>query len=88
MLSLDLIEKWFSQNFNDSILKRGGSKGLSISGIATYQLFDGIPKLNEDKNFNSMPKRQKSLKSIGLVKHKRPTEVEHSMKVARTKTGS
>ncbi|KAL7261525.1 hypothetical protein ACSBR1_000043 [Camellia fascicularis] len=40
----------------------------------------------KDKNFNNMPKREKSLKSIGSVKHKRPTEVEHSVKAARTET--
>ncbi|GMP68121.1 hypothetical protein CsSME_00027842 [Camellia sinensis var. sinensis] len=46
-LSQDLIEKWFSQNFNDSILGREGSGALSINGIATYQPFDGMPKLKE-----------------------------------------
>ncbi|KAI8025445.1 7-deoxyloganetin glucosyltransferase [Camellia lanceoleosa] len=49
-LSLDLIEKWFLQNFNDSILGgggRGGNRGLSISGIATYQSFDGMPERKE-----------------------------------------
>ncbi|KAK2988177.1 hypothetical protein RJ640_020659 [Escallonia rubra] len=38
----------------------------------------------EDKNFNSMPKREKSLKSIGSLKNKRPSEVEHVAKAART----
>ncbi|THG09529.1 hypothetical protein TEA_001996 [Camellia sinensis var. sinensis] len=47
-LSLDLIDKWFSQNFNDSILGGGGGSGsLGISGIATYQPFDGMPELKE-----------------------------------------
>ncbi|GFS35933.1 ARID/BRIGHT DNA-binding domain-containing protein [Actinidia rufa] len=40
----------------------------------------------KDKNFTNMPKREKSLKSIGSVKNKRPTEVEHAMKAARTET--
>lgn len=38
-LSLDLIEKWVSENLNDRML------GLSISGIATYQPFDGMMEL-------------------------------------------
>ncbi|GFS38162.1 ARID/BRIGHT DNA-binding domain-containing protein [Actinidia rufa] len=40
----------------------------------------------KDKNFTNMPKREKSLKSIGSVKNKRPTEVEHAVKAARTET--
>ncbi|KAK3022186.1 hypothetical protein RJ639_047008 [Escallonia herrerae] len=40
-LSLDLIEEWLSKNLSNSIL--GG--GLSISGIATYQPFDGLLEL-------------------------------------------
>ncbi|KAL6996027.1 AT-rich interactive domain-containing protein 5 [Sarracenia purpurea var. burkii] len=40
----------------------------------------------KDKNLNNMPKREKSLKSIGSVKHKRTPEVEHSVKAARTET--
>ncbi|THG20518.1 hypothetical protein TEA_027975 [Camellia sinensis var. sinensis] len=43
-LSQDLIEKWFSQNFNDSILGREGS---GANGIATYQPFNGMPELKE-----------------------------------------
>ncbi|KAI8015360.1 WD repeat-containing protein 48 [Camellia lanceoleosa] len=38
------------------------------------------------KNFNNMPKSEKSFKSIGSIKHKRPTKVEHSLKAARTET--
>ncbi|XP_057469444.1 AT-rich interactive domain-containing protein 6-like [Actinidia eriantha] len=53
-----------------------------------YQRRCGYVEVGEpiikDKNFNNMPKREKSLKSIGSVKNKRPTEVEHSMKAART----
>ncbi|KAM7491709.1 hypothetical protein LguiA_034630 [Lonicera macranthoides] len=37
-LSLDLIEKWLSENLNDTI----GGGGLNISGIATYQPSDGL----------------------------------------------
>ncbi|CAK9178274.1 unnamed protein product [Ilex paraguariensis] len=40
----------------------------------------------EDKNLNQMPKREKNLKSIGSLKHKRPSEVEHTVKAARTET--
>ncbi|KAE9458692.1 hypothetical protein C3L33_09388, partial [Rhododendron williamsianum] len=40
----------------------------------------------KDKNLNNMPKREKSLKSIGSVKHKRPAEMEHAVKAARTET--
>lgn len=43
-LSLDLIDQWCSKNLNESIL--GGVGGcLSISGIATYQPFDGLWEL-------------------------------------------
>ncbi|KAK2968229.1 hypothetical protein RJ640_027059 [Escallonia rubra] len=41
LLSLDLIEEWLSKNLSNSTL--GG--GLSISGIATYQPFDGLMEL-------------------------------------------
>ncbi|XP_009761105.1 AT-rich interactive domain-containing protein 5-like isoform X2 [Nicotiana sylvestris] len=40
----------------------------------------------EDKNANSTPKREKNLKSIGSLKHKRPNEVENPAKAARTET--
>ncbi|KAI3816913.1 hypothetical protein L1987_10698 [Smallanthus sonchifolius] len=40
----------------------------------------------EEKNSNNSPKREKSLKSIGSIKQKRPSEVEHSVKAARTET--
>ncbi|XP_058205209.1 probable aminotransferase ACS12 [Rhododendron vialii] len=43
-LSLDLIDQWCSKNLNESIL--GGVGGcLGISGIATYQPFDGLWEL-------------------------------------------
>ncbi|KAL8233045.1 hypothetical protein R6Q57_002823 [Mikania cordata] len=38
-LTLDLIENWITEKLNDSIL------GLSVSGIATYQPFDGMTEL-------------------------------------------
>ncbi|CAH1445641.1 unnamed protein product [Lactuca virosa] len=41
-LTLDLIENWITEKLNDSIL---GAEGLSVSGIATYQPFDGIMEL-------------------------------------------
>ncbi|XP_073118576.1 AT-rich interactive domain-containing protein 6-like [Henckelia pumila] len=40
----------------------------------------------KDKNLNNMTKREKSLKSIGSVKQRRPNEVELSVKAARTET--
>ncbi|CAN4123133.1 unnamed protein product [Withania somnifera] len=40
----------------------------------------------KDKNANHTPKREKNLKSIGSIKHKRPNEVEHPSKMARTET--
>ncbi|XP_006342186.1 AT-rich interactive domain-containing protein 5 isoform X1 [Solanum tuberosum] len=40
----------------------------------------------KDKNCNNTPKREKNFKSIGSIKHKRPNEVEHPSKVARTET--
>ncbi|XP_059286270.1 AT-rich interactive domain-containing protein 6-like isoform X1 [Lycium ferocissimum] len=38
------------------------------------------------KNTNNMPKREKNLKNIGSLKHKRQYEVEHSVKATRTET--
>lgn len=43
-LSLDLIEKWLSNNSNGSALESLGG-GLNISGIAAYQPFDGLMEL-------------------------------------------
>ncbi|XP_031109311.1 probable aminotransferase ACS12 [Ipomoea triloba] len=43
-LSLDLIEKWLSNNLNGSALESLGG-GLNISGIAAYQPFDGLMEL-------------------------------------------
>ncbi|KAJ0900717.1 putative transcription factor & chromatin remodeling ARID family [Helianthus annuus] len=40
----------------------------------------------EEKNSSSSPKREKSLKSIGSIKQKRPSEMEYSVKAARTET--
>ncbi|KAJ0489244.1 putative transcription factor & chromatin remodeling ARID family [Helianthus annuus] len=40
----------------------------------------------EEKNSNSPQRREKSLKSIGSLKQKRPSEMEHSMKAARIET--
>ncbi|KAK6262218.1 hypothetical protein QUC31_008034 [Theobroma cacao] len=43
-LCFDLIEKWMLENLRDSIMGREGGD-LSISGIATYQPFDGTMEL-------------------------------------------
>ncbi|XP_076945238.1 AT-rich interactive domain-containing protein 5-like [Bidens hawaiensis] len=40
----------------------------------------------EEKNANNSQKRDKGLKSIGSIKQKRPSEVEHSVKAMRTET--
>lgn len=42
----------------------------------------------KDKNSTPTPKREKQLKSIGLLKRKKPSPVEHAVKVARMKTSS
>ncbi|KAM7482832.1 hypothetical protein LguiB_007415 [Lonicera macranthoides] len=42
----------------------------------------------KDKNPTSMPKREKQLKSIGLLKRKKPSPVERAVKVARMKASS
>ncbi|KMS99160.1 hypothetical protein BVRB_2g047390 [Beta vulgaris subsp. vulgaris] len=42
LLSLDLIEKWVSENWDGSIINGGE---LGINGIATYQPFDGLMDL-------------------------------------------
>ncbi|KAD1131211.1 hypothetical protein E3N88_43248 [Mikania micrantha] len=47
-LTLDLIENWITEKLNDSIL------GLSVSGIATYQPFDGMTELKV-VNFLEIP---------------------------------
>ncbi|GMI76341.1 ACC synthase 10 [Hibiscus trionum] len=39
-LSLDLVKDWLTENASEAIL--GNGKELSISGIATYQPFDGL----------------------------------------------
>lgn len=45
-LTLDLIENWITEKLSDSILGGGDSRGgLSVSGIATYQPFDGMMEL-------------------------------------------
>ncbi|CAI9292789.1 unnamed protein product [Lactuca saligna] len=40
----------------------------------------------QEKNSNNSQKREKSLKSIGSLKQKRPSEVQHPVKVVRTET--
>lgn len=40
-LCFDLIEKWVSKNVTNSILGIDGGN-LNISGIASYQPFDGL----------------------------------------------
>ncbi|KAL7586522.1 hypothetical protein Lser_V15G36594 [Lactuca serriola] len=40
----------------------------------------------EEKNSNNSQKREKSLKSIGSLKQKRPSEVQHPVKAVRTET--
>ncbi|KAF3448437.1 hypothetical protein FNV43_RR09150 [Rhamnella rubrinervis] len=45
-LSLDLVRDWLVENARDAILGGGGScSELSISGIASYQPFDGLMEL-------------------------------------------
>ncbi|KAL5541025.1 hypothetical protein UlMin_042598 [Ulmus minor] len=45
-LSLDLVQDWLVENAKEAILGRGGSHWeLSISGIASYQPFDGLTEL-------------------------------------------
>ncbi|KAM0041780.1 putative transcription factor & chromatin remodeling ARID family [Helianthus debilis subsp. tardiflorus] len=41
---------------------------------------------SEEKNSSSSPKRKKSLRSIGSIKQKRPSEMDYSVKAARTET--
>ncbi|EOY24538.1 ACC synthase 10 isoform 2 [Theobroma cacao] len=41
-LSLDLVKNWLAENAREAIL--GNGKELSISGIATYQPFDGFDR--------------------------------------------
>ncbi|XP_073142926.1 probable aminotransferase ACS12 [Henckelia pumila] len=43
-LSLDLIEKWLSENLSNSVLGMGDG-GIGISGISTYQPSDGLMEL-------------------------------------------
>ncbi|CDP16331.1 unnamed protein product [Coffea canephora] len=40
-LSLDLVQEWLAENAKESIL----GQDMSISGIATYQPFDGLMEL-------------------------------------------
>ncbi|KNA17711.1 hypothetical protein SOVF_077280 [Spinacia oleracea] len=42
LLSLDLIEKWVTENWDGSMINGGE---LGINGIATYQPFDGLMEL-------------------------------------------
>ncbi|XP_058104686.1 1-aminocyclopropane-1-carboxylate synthase 6-like [Magnolia sinica] len=43
-LSLDLVRDWFADHLKDSLIIESGSD-LSISGIATYQPFDGLMEM-------------------------------------------
>ncbi|RZC73172.1 hypothetical protein C5167_048651 [Papaver somniferum] len=42
-LSLDLVKDWLTENAKELVM--GGNEELSISGIATYQPFDGLTEL-------------------------------------------
>ncbi|XP_052202352.1 AT-rich interactive domain-containing protein 5 isoform X2 [Diospyros lotus] len=71
---------------------RRDAAARAMQGWHVQRLF-GYGEVGEpiikDKNLNNMPKREKSLKSIavsGSLKQKRPTEVEHPVKAARTET--
>ncbi|CAL5349556.1 unnamed protein product [Camellia sinensis] len=68
---------------------RRDAAARAMQGWHVQRLF-GYGEVGEpiikDKNFNNMPKREKSLKSIGSVKNKRPTELEYPVKAARTET--
>ncbi|KAL7127924.1 hypothetical protein ABFS83_14G282500 [Erythranthe nasuta] len=63
--------------------------GRAVQGWHVQTLFpngDAGEPIIKDKNLNTMAKREKTLKSIGSLKQKRPNEVEHSNKAARTET--
>uniref|UniRef100_A0A5B7A8V1 Putative AT-rich interactive domain-containing protein 5 n=1 Tax=Davidia involucrata TaxID=16924 RepID=A0A5B7A8V1_DAVIN len=66
---------------------RRDAAARAMQGWHVQRLF-GYGEVGEpiikDKNFNHMSKRERNLKSIGSLKHKRPTEVEHAVKAART----
>ncbi|XAR61499.1 hypothetical protein NMG60_11015941 [Bertholletia excelsa] len=68
---------------------RRDAAARAMQGWHVQRLF-GYGEVGEpiikDKNLNNLPKREKSLKSIGSVKNKRPMEVEHAVKAARTET--
>ncbi|CAK9181610.1 unnamed protein product, partial [Ilex paraguariensis] len=68
---------------------RRDAAARAMQGWHVQRLF-GYSEVGEpvikDKNLNQMPKREKNLKSIGSLKHKRPSEVEHAVKAARTET--
>ncbi|KAL3830558.1 hypothetical protein ACJIZ3_019360 [Penstemon smallii] len=61
---------------------RRDSAARAMQGWHVQRLFGN----DEDKDLNSVPKREKNLKSIGSLKQKRPNEVENSIKCARTET--
>lgn len=50
-LCFDLLEKWISENYTGSI-SGGNSVELNITGIATYQPFDGLWELKMVFIFN------------------------------------
>ncbi|KAI3465490.1 hypothetical protein Pfo_022153 [Paulownia fortunei] len=68
---------------------RRDAAARAMQGWHVQRLF-GYGEVGEpvikDKNLNNMAKREKNVKSIGSLKQKRPNEVEHSVKAARTET--
>lgn len=50
-LCFDLLEKWISDNYTGSV-NGGNSVELNITGIATYQPFDGLWELKMVLIFN------------------------------------
>ncbi|XP_057975593.1 AT-rich interactive domain-containing protein 6 [Malania oleifera] len=64
---------------------RRDAAARAMQGWHVQRLF-GYGEVGEpiikDKNFNSTTKREKNLKSIGLLKQKKPTNPEHAMKDA------
>ncbi|KAL0440397.1 UNVERIFIED_CONTAM: AT-rich interactive domain-containing protein 5 [Sesamum latifolium] len=68
---------------------RRDAAARAMQGWHVQRLF-GYGEVGEpvikDKNLNNMAKRDKNIKAIGSLKQKRPNEVEHSVKAARTET--
>ncbi|XP_024991868.1 AT-rich interactive domain-containing protein 6-like [Cynara cardunculus var. scolymus] len=61
---------------------RRDAAARAMQGWHAQRLFG----FGEEKNANNSQKREKSLKSIGSLKQKRPSEVENSVKAVRTET--